>query len=132
MPHPPLLGELEAAVMDYFWSEARADVKSLHKEVGVPRGVTANTIQSTVKRLYEKGLLRRDKVSHAYIYQARVDRAEFQRQVLEEVIAHISSEPHDDALLSAFVDMTERAGRERLEQLEALVTARLEAEEESH
>ena len=131
MSRPPLLGELETAVMEFFWSEPDGDVKTLHRVVGAPRGVTANTIQSTVKRLFSKALLRRKKVSHAYIYRARCSRSEFQRQVLEEVVGLISSDA-DEAVLSAFVDMTERAGRDRLERLEALVASRLSRKEDPH
>lgn len=123
---PPFLGELETAVMEFFWSEGAADVKAVHQGIGEPRGVTLNTTQSTVRRLYDKGLLGRDKVSHAYIYDARISRTEFQARVLSEV-AGLLGDGSPASVMSAFVELTEQAGRDELERLEALVAARLEA-----
>ncbi|MBH23937.1 MAG: penicillinase repressor [Myxococcales bacterium] len=122
---PAILGELETAVMERFWASGEASVKDVNREVGESRGVTLNTIQSTVKRLYEKGLLKRRKVSHAYLYRPRLTRAQFQAHVLSEVVELIS-DGASDGVLSAFVEVTESAGPERLRRLEALVAQRLE------
>ena len=84
--HPPFLGELELAVMDHLWSSGAKDAKAVHRAVGRGRRITLNTIQSTLKRLFEKGLLQRKKESHAHIYSPRVTRAEFHRKALQEVI----------------------------------------------
>jgi predicted transcriptional regulator len=59
------LGELESAVLERLWSAGPEDVKAVHQAVGARRGITLNTVQSTMERLYRKGLLARDKVSHA-------------------------------------------------------------------
>ncbi len=119
----PFLGELEMAVMDHLWEHGPGDVRAVHGAVGEQRRITPNTVQSTLKRLHEKGLLERRKVSHAYVYGPACTRAQFQRDALDEVVQHLmSGEP--DAMLAAFVDLTERAGPEQLERLEALVAAR--------
>lgn len=110
--------------MEYLWREGSADVKAVHRSIGSERGITLNTIQSTIKRLHSKGLLARRKVSHAYIYSPAQTRAEFHRDVLNQVVvALMDGEP--DAMLAAFVDVTERAGPEHLERLEQLVASRL-------
>ena len=83
---PPLLGELESAVMNHLWHGGDGDAKAVHAALGKRRGITLNTIQSTLKRLYEKGLLERDKVSHAHIYRAHVTREEFHRGLLGELV----------------------------------------------
>ncbi len=122
---PLLLGNLELAVMDHLWSHGGQDAKTVHRVVGRPRGITLNTIQSTLKRLFEKQLLSREKVSHAHIYAPRTSRAAFHRQALQEVIEKtMGGEP--DAMLSAFVGVTEQLGPEQLEQLEKLVAERLQ------
>ncbi len=126
----PVLGELERAVMDHLWSHGPADVKSVQKAVGRPRKITLNTVQSTLKRLHEKGLLRRDKVSHAYIYTPTRARAEFQRDALGDVLEQLM-EGEPSAMLTAFVDVAERAGPDRLAELEELISQRLEGKEDS-
>lgn len=121
----PFLGELEIAVMDQLWDGGPADVKAVHAVVGAARRITLNTVQSTLKRLHKKGLLSRQKVSHAYVYAPLRTRAEYQRDLLAEVVSSIGER---DAVLAAFVDLTERAGPEHLERLERLVAERLKGD----
>ena len=121
---PASLGELELTVLDHLWSEGPGDAKAVHGIVGRPRQITLNTIQSTLKRLRDKGLLLREKVSHAYVYAPRISREAFQQGVLHEIIDLVmDGEPA--AMLSAFVGLTERAGPEHLQRLERLVEERL-------
>lgn len=121
---PPLLGELETAVMVHLWAGGDGDAKAVHAALGEARGITLNTIQSTLKRLFEKGLLARDKVSHAHVYRVDVTRAEFHRDLLGELVGELMDR-EGDVMVSAFVDLAERAGPEHLARLEALVAERM-------
>jgi predicted transcriptional regulator len=123
---PPLLGELETAVMEHFWDGGAGDVKAVHQALGKPRRITLNTIHSTLKRLYEKELLARDKVSHAHVYRPRVSRTEFQRSTLGELIDELMG-GQAEMMVSTFVDLTERAGPEHMARLETLVAERRRA-----
>lgn len=120
---PPLLGELETAVMSHLWDGGDGDAKAVHAALGKRRGITLNTIQSTLKRLYEKGLLHRDKVSHAHVYRPRVSRSDFHRDLINGLVGNLMR-GQGEALVSAFVDVAERAGPEHLARLEALVAER--------
>ena len=112
--------------MEHCWANAEADAKSVHDAIGRPRQITLNTIQSTLKRLYAKGLLVRRKVSHAHVYAPRMSRDEFHRDVLSGIAARLSgTEPA--GMLAAFVDLADRAGSDTLERLERLVSERLRA-----
>jgi len=121
--HPPLLGDLEATVMAFLWDGGEGEAKAVHKALGKARGITLNTIQSTLKRLFEKGLLAREKVSHAHVYTPRVGRDEFQRGALGQLVSELMG-GETEAMVSAFVHLTERAGPEHLERLERLVAQR--------
>jgi predicted transcriptional regulator len=109
--------------MAYLWSGGEGDAKTVHAALGKRRGITLNTIQSTLKRLFEKGLLGRDKVSHAHVYRAQVSREEFHRDLLGELVGDLMH-GQAEAVVAAFVDLTERAGPEHLARLEALVAER--------
>ncbi len=122
--HLSPLGELESAVMNHVWATGEGEAKAVHAALGAPRGITVNTVQSTLKRLYEKGLLARHKVSHAYVYEPRVSREAFHHGLIGKLVGQMVN-GQADALVSAFVDLTERAGVEQLERLEALVAERL-------
>jgi predicted transcriptional regulator len=120
---PPRLGELETAVMEHLWNGGEGDAKAVHAVLGKRRGITLNTIQSTLKRLHSKRLLERDKVSHAHVYRPSGSREQFQRSALGELVGELMG-GEADAMVAAFVDLTERAGPEHLARLEALVAER--------
>ncbi|MSP26402.1 MAG: BlaI/MecI/CopY family transcriptional regulator [Myxococcales bacterium] len=109
--------------MNHLWSGGEGEAKDVHAALGKRRGITLSTIQSTLKRLYEKGLLARDKVSHAHVYRARVRRDDFHRDLVGELVGDLMR-GHADAVVSAFVDIAERAGPKQLARLEALVAER--------
>lgn len=122
------LGELETAVMEHVWSAGRADVKQAHQSIGIPRGITPNTVQSTLERLWRKGLLDRVKESHAYVYSARVTREELGGRIIRDVVSGIMGGA-TGPMLSAFVDLAARAGDDDLRRLERLVSERLARKE---
>jgi len=109
--------------MNHLWLGGEGEAKSVHASLGKRRDITLNTIQSTLKRLFEKGILERDKVSHAHVYRPRVSREEFHRGLLGQLVGGLMR-GQADAVVSAFVDLTERAGPEHLARLEALVAER--------
>ena len=119
----PYLGELEIAVMEHLWSVGAADAKSVHRHLGVARGVTANTIQSTVERLFKKGLLKREKVSHAYVYSPDVTRERLMADMIDNVVSKLSG-GSTEAMLSSFVDLADRAEEDTLDRLEAMIADR--------
>lgn len=125
-----LLGELELAVLDGLWDSGELDAKSVHAKLGRRRGITLNTVQSAMKRLHEKGLLKRAKVSHAFVYSPALSREAFHREAVSDVVAALLH-GEADAMVAAFVGVAERAGDETLAQLEALIAARRKASRRS-
>lgn len=120
---PQRLGELELVVLDHLWSQAPTTVKEMHRVVGAPRGITSNTVQSTLERLFRKGLAERRKVGRAFEYRAALSRQEWVSRLLEGLAATVV-DAGAGVLLSAFVDLTERTGMDQLEELERLVRER--------
>lgn len=119
----PRLGELETAVLEHVWAQGPCDVKAAHRALGTRRHITLNTVQSTMERLFRKGLLDREKVSHAFVYSARESRAELGARVVEDVVARLM-EGEAAPVLAAFVDLAARTDRANLDELERLIAAR--------
>jgi predicted transcriptional regulator len=117
------LGDLETAVMERIWAIGPADVKRVHKDIGRRRAITLNTVQSTMERLFRKALLAREKVSHAYVYSARVTREELARAAVAAALERVAS-GETETMLAAFVDLAARAGDDTLDRLEAMIAAR--------
>jgi predicted transcriptional regulator len=124
--HDIAIGDLERDVLDALWSAGPLNPGAVHERVGAPRGISVNTVSSALKRLQEKGLLTREKVSHAYVYHASVSRTDLQRHFIEAISAQFG-EPSGHGLLAAFVDLAEDRGEDTLRRLEKLIADRLDA-----
>jgi len=117
------LGELEMAVLEHLWGEESGNAKAVHRNIGTQRGISLNTIQSTLERLFKKKLLNREKVSHSYVYSPSVQRGELMSQLIDEVVTTLSG-GKTDYLLSAFIDYAVRADESSLDRLEQLIAQR--------
>ena len=123
------LGDLEKAVLEHLWSVGAAHAKAVHSAVGTQRGITLNTIQSTLERLHDKELLSRRKVSHAYVYVPKVQREELMRRIIEDVMTAFA-DGKSQPMLSAFVDFAARVDEKNLDRLERLIAARRQEAQE--
>jgi predicted transcriptional regulator len=123
MPSLARLGELETAVLEHLWTKGPADVKAVHQTLGARRGITLNTVQSTMERLFRKNLLAREKVSHAYVYSPSHTREELGVLVVEDVVGRLLK-GEAVPVLQAFVDLAARTDEANLDRLERLIVAR--------
>lgn len=114
------LGELEKLLLNHFWSVSEADAKQVHEHFVKQRGGTLNTIQSTLDRLYRKGLLVRKKKSHAYYYSAALSRSEFIGLLVRNVTRDFITEGEDN-LVAAFVSLSADMDEEQLADLESVI-----------
>ncbi len=117
----PYLGELEMAVLEYLWANGAFDANGVHDAIGRIRGISHNTIQSTLERLYKKKLLTREKVSRAYFYQTSVSRDELMGRMITDVV-HTLANKDTDSMLAAFVDIAARSDEAHLDRLEQLIS----------
>lgn len=116
------LGELEKLVLKYFWQFKQADAKGVHAYFKQQRGGSLNTIQSTLDRLFKKGLLSREKQGHAFIYRAALEQKAFIGQLIREVTDDFTA-GDQDSLLAAFVSLSSQFDEEHLNKLEQLIHA---------
>jgi predicted transcriptional regulator len=122
----PTLGDFEIQVLEYVWERETVDVNQTHDAVGEARGVTHNTTQSTLKRLWQKGLLERRKEGRAFVYKPAVSRQELTEQMVGDVVDRVASDDMDVAM-QAFIGFADEAGEETLDRLQSLIDERREA-----
>ncbi len=121
------LGDLERAVLECLWAEGARTPNEVHAAIGESRGISVNTVSSALKRLFEKELLHREKVSHSYTYSAAVTREELQRQLIGALSTQFEEED-GYSFISAFVDLAAARGVPMLRRLESLIAERLDDE----
>lgn len=112
--------------MEHLWSTGAHSAKGVHHSLGRRRGITVNTIQSTLERLYRKKLATRGKVSHAYVYSPALTREQLMGRLIGDVISSVSGSGAEQ-MLSAFVDFAVRADKTHLNRLERLIAERRKA-----
>jgi predicted transcriptional regulator len=114
------LGDLEIAALEFVWEHGRVDAKQVHQAFKLTRGVSLNTIQSTLERLHKKKLLLREKISHAYVYRAAIDRHKLIGKMIGNVVDTLAR-GDAEGMLAAFVDIAARTDEAHLERLEQLI-----------
>lgn len=117
--NPPVtakLGDLEVAVLEYIWASGDAAAKEAHAALGTARGISLNTVQSAMERLFRKGLLTRVKASHSFRYSARVGREELVAGLIGQVLGRFGAD--SSAALAAFVQAADDLDESTLRALE--------------
>lgn len=87
------------------------------------RGGTLNTIQSTLDRLFKKGLLLREKQGHAFQYRAAIERDAFLGNLINKISNDFGGNA-DNALLAAFSSLSSDLDNSQLDELERLIDQR--------
>lgn len=124
----PVLGELEVTVLELVWAQPGISAKQVHEAVGRERGVTLNTVQSTLDRLYRKALLEREKVSHAFQYRARVQRETLVAGMISALLGRFTDDT--PSTVAAFVEATEQLDEDVVLALESELRARREQKQQ--
>jgi predicted transcriptional regulator len=89
---PPVLGKREIQTLDFFWTQANCVLSASNvlqlleqQSKNGSSEITINTVQSTLERLWRKGLLTRSKEGKAYYYSSRYSKQEVISSLLLEI-----------------------------------------------
>ena len=106
--------------MEALWDAPHLDAKSICDGMPQFRKPSLSTMQSTLERLYRKGLVDRCKQGHAYHYFASVSRANLLGRMMGDVI-HLLHDGRLETILSSFVDVAAEINETSLAELEVLI-----------
>jgi|SRR5678815_2046289 predicted transcriptional regulator len=115
------LGELEERVMTILWQEHPLSVREVCTRMKRSR-LAYTTVMTTLDRLHKKGLLARTRQGNAFLYLPAIDRAEYQRRVVETALAPMFDQGAAP-VLAAFVDLAAEVDEANLARLEQLIAA---------
>ena len=119
------LHDLEATIMDVVWGKqlssfAVGDVLAILEK---QRDIAYTTVMTTVTRLYEKGILDRERDGKRYLYSPKLSREEFLQSTAREVLDEAVGGHQAMAMLAEKVS---EASAGELDDLEALIQKRRE------
>jgi predicted transcriptional regulator len=122
-------GTLEIRVLEALWR--RRGPQSVRTLQSAFDDIAYTTLMTTLDRLHRKGVLDREKLGRAFVYQPRQSRDELvsslSGQALEAVFGGRATELKP--ILSFFVETVSREDRESLAALERLVEERRRAQD---
>lgn len=117
------LHDLEANIMDVIWGKhlssfSVADVLTI---IGKQREIAYTTVMTTVTRLYDKGLLLRERDGKRYLYAPKLTREAFMESTAREVLDKAVGGHQAMVMLAEKVS---EASAGDLDELEALIQKR--------
>lgn len=129
-PLESLLGPLEQEVMDVVWALGDTTVRDVHGELATRRKIAYTTVMTTMTRLADKGMLRRDKDGLAHRYTAAVSRDRYARSTVGNVLSWLLDRYPEPAAsyLTEVVDDASGMDADTIEQLRAAVDRRRDLE----
>ena len=106
--------------MEHLWRAGEGEVLAIHAAVARSKDTSVNTIGSALERLHKKGLLSREKVSHAYRYKPALSRDKFLARRLAQAAGSAKNLAGSD-LMASFLDVVSSADHRALDELERLI-----------
>lgn len=118
------LGRLESAAMEILWTRGESRVQDVVS--ALDRGLAYTTVMTTLDRLFKKGLLDRAKRERAFVYRARLTRAEWERRRASDLVAAFltGAGRSRELLLSCFLDAVGTHDAPLLDKLEKEIRKR--------
>lgn len=107
--------------MEVVWAEHPISVRATCERLGGEHAYT--TIMTTMDRLHKKRLLARRKDGNAFLYEPAMDRAAYQKRVVEAALTPLLAQGAAP-VLAAFVDVAADLDEAHLAQLEKLIASR--------
>ncbi|MFC4111048.1 BlaI/MecI/CopY family transcriptional regulator [Nonomuraea zeae] len=82
------LGELESTIMDHMWAiKLPASVRDVLEHLRQERTLAYTTVMTVMDKLHTKGLLKRQPVGRAYIYEAVSSKEAYTADVMRASLA---------------------------------------------
>lgn len=100
-----LLGDLEQKIMKVIW-ESDTPLKPSEVLERLDEGYAYTTVMTVLKRLNDKGLLKRVKKGKAYLYQSSEKKENFAKSRLKKLFASVLG-TYNELAITQFVDSLE-------------------------
>lgn len=118
------LGELESAILSVLWDGAgKLSVRKVHESLEREQTLAYTTVMTVLDRLFDKGLVARDKDGKAFVYWPVLSREQYLGGRAARMLTELEVPVQRDVLM-AFLDSAEHADPDVLDELSALIQAR--------
>jgi predicted transcriptional regulator len=117
-------GDLESAVLNALWeSNAKLSVRGVQSRLPQASALAYTTVMTVLDRLYDKGVVTREKDGKAFVYWPALGREAHLGAQAARMLTGLTA-PLQRGVLMAFVDSAEHTDPALLDELSALIQAR--------
>jgi predicted transcriptional regulator len=117
-----VFGSLELRVLEALWRrEPSASVRDVHADFP---NAAYTTLMTTMERLHRKGILSRQRVGRAFVYEVRFSREELETTAAARALGPLLKGDSARPILSYFVEAVSREDSQLLDELEELIQAK--------
>lgn len=107
--------QLEAQLLDILWDDpAGLMPRDVHDRLPARRPLAYTTVNTVLVRLWEKGILRRQRRGRAFVYSPKESRGEYTARRMNEILR--TSGDHKEVLAS-FLDTIDPKDRSQLRKM---------------
>jgi predicted transcriptional regulator len=118
------LGELESAILAALWeSGGKLSVRRVHEGIEREQSLAYTTVMTVLDRLFDKGLVAREKDGRAFVYWPRLTREAYLGGQAARMLTELEVPVHREVLM-AFLDSAEHADPAVLDELSTLIQSR--------
>jgi predicted transcriptional regulator len=122
-PRKPL-GELESAILGVLWDSAgKLSVRRVQQCLEHEQVLAYTTVMTVLDRLFDKGLVAREKDGKAFVYWPMLTREAYLGGQAARMLTELEVPVQRDVLM-AFLDSAEHADPDVLDELSSLIQAR--------
>ena len=98
-------GDLQGEIMAVLWRLGEGTVDDVRNSQPARRRAAYTTVQTVMTRLYERGLLDRERRGQAFVYKPKIDEASYLARSISRRLADASPEARREALVSLVEDL---------------------------
>ena len=118
-----VLGPLETEIMEVVWELDEVTVRDVHRRLNSHREIAYTTVMTTLGRLTDKGLLRREDGQPAHHYKPLVSRDQYASSTVKSVVDWLIGHFPDPAV-AYFLDRVEEEDEQVIEHLRRAIDER--------
>jgi len=122
-----MFGSSEQLVLEALWEKGSLTGRAIFEEVSRSKGLAYTTVLTVVSRMVKKGSVKRKKAGGIYIFEAALQKPEFERHVAVTVIKGIVEISPAHAL-SAIVDVLSQYDVNQLDEIMEVIEEMRKAE----
>lgn len=130
-PSKPGLGKVfgcsEQLVLEALWEKGSLTGRGIYEEVCRSKELAYTTVLTIVGRMVKKGSVKREKTGGVYVFEAALQKPEFERHVASTVIKGIV-EISPARALSAFVDVLSQYNARQFDEIMKVIEEMRKAE----